>query len=300
MMTIKELNDQFGINNNVVFKEGNGGFVFIHICNEYADAELCLYGAHLISYKPTGQPDILWMSKRALFQEGKAIRGGVPVCFPWFGPHLTDNTKPQHGFARLRYWEVESTRKNADGSVSVSLSLQQSTGSLAMWPYPFKAVAEFIIGKQLEIKLTVTNTGKENFEYSDALHTYFNISDIHSITIQGTRDTSYYEFDKDLQKQTEELLTINKETDRKYIEHSSGCIISDPGYQRQLHCSKAGSKVTVIWNPWEAKTKTMNDMEPDGYKTFVCIEPVNAYRGINIITLAPGESHTLAACIEQH
>lgn len=285
----------------VSFNEGKGKLPMININTVHASAEISLYGAQLLSYIPQGQKDILWMSEQSLFENGKAIRGGVPICFPWFGPHLVDKTKPQHGFARLEEWTVLSVEQSADEMVTVSLSLHESPFSMKMWPYPFKAIAVFNIGKTLEIKLTVTNTGKESFEYSDALHTYFNISDISAIDIEGLQHASYYEgFSMDLKTQQTHLLTFDSETNRRYIDHSGDCIINDPGYNRKIRTGKTGSKVTVVWNPLEATAKTMTDIHPGGYKTYVCAEPANAYPGIDMIHLSPGESHTLSTSIEQH
>jgi glucose-6-phosphate 1-epimerase len=298
MIAIEKLNSQFEIASRLIFKEGKGNLPTIHINNRHASAVICLYGAQLLSYIPKNQQDILWMSEHSLFETGKAIRGGVPVCFPWFGPHATDKTKPQHGFARLQEWNVISTEETADDSVTVILSLHESPFSLELWPYSFKAIAKFIIGHTLEIKLTVTNTGKEKFEYSDALHTYFNISDITAVNIEGLQNNSYYEgFSMDLKKQETQLLTFDAETNRRYIDHTGDCIIHDPGYNRKMRSAKTGSKVSVLWNPGEATAKTMTDIHPGGYKTYVCAEPANAYAGIDMILLAPGESHTLSASI---
>ena len=298
-MTIQELNKQFSILNVLTFNEGKGGLSMININSRHASAVISLYGAQLLSYVPRGQKDILWMSEQSLFENGKAIRGGVPVCFPWFGPHVSDKTRPQHGFARLQEWNVISVIESEDEIVTVTLSLQESPFSLEMWPHTFKAIAEFRIGKTLEIKFTVTNTGKETFEYSDALHTYFNISDISAINMEGLQNASYYEgFGMDLKTQQSQLLSFNSETNRRYIDHSGDCIINDPGYNRKIRSAKTGSKVTVVWNPWEATAKTMTDIHPGGYKTYVCAEPANAYPGIDMINLAPGESHTISTIIE--
>jgi glucose-6-phosphate 1-epimerase len=298
MMTTEKFNQQFGIDKLVTFTKGKGGFTMININSRHATAEISLYGAHLLSYIPKGEKDILWMSEQSLFETGKAIRGGVPICFPWFGPHQTDKNKPQHGFARLQEWNLAAVDQSDNETITVSLSLQESPFSLELWPNSFKAIAAFIMGEQLEIKLTVTNTGKEAFEYSDALHTYFNISDITAINIEGLQNASYYEgFGMDLKTQQTSLLSFHSETNRRYIDHRIDCIIDDPGYGRKIRSGKAGSKVTVVWNPGEATAKTMADIHPDGYKTYVCAEPANAYPGIDMVNLAPGESHTLSTSI---
>lgn len=297
-MTVETLNEKFGIADTANFYSGNKGLTTIAVTNKYTTANIALHGAHLLNYIPDGQKDIMWMSEQSLFENGKAIRGGIPICFPWFGPHPADRTKPQHGFSRLQEWQVNDIKSNEDGSTLVSLSLKETAASMDLWPYKFNAAIDFNIGKMLEVKLTVTNTGNELFEYSDALHTYFNISDISAIYIEGLHKATYYDgFEMDLKTQEATNLQFDKETNRRYVNYTGHCIINDAGYNRKINVAKNGSKVTVLWNPGEAVTKTIADITPDGYKTFVCAEPANAYPGIDMIELSPGESHTLSTVI---
>jgi glucose-6-phosphate 1-epimerase len=299
MVTIEQLNNNFGIAGKVNFFSGRGGLLSVEIITRDAKAQISLYGAQLLSFIPQGQQDIIWMSDRSLFEEGKAIRGGIPLCFPWFGPHATDKTKPQHGFARLQYWQVEEIKENAADEIIVDLGLQQSESTLALWPYHFKAIAQFTIGRNLEVKLTATNTGTDNFEYSDALHTYFNISSIDTVGIEGLQDATYYDgFGMNLKTQHPAVLYFNTETNRRYVNTAGSCIIHDTNRNRKIIVEKTGSKVTVVWNPGEDVAKTIGDMQPNGYETFVCVEPANAYPGIDMISLQPGESHTLSTVIK--
>jgi glucose-6-phosphate 1-epimerase len=299
MITIERLNEKFGIAGKVKFYKGKGDLITIDINTTVATADICLYGAQALSFITAGNSDLLWMSERSLFEEGKAIRGGIPLCFPWFGPHSSGKTKPQHGFARLQYWNVESVKENADKSIAIELSLNQSEASLQLWPHHFTAKATFIIGKSLQLQLSVTNTGNETFEYSDALHSYFIISNIDTIAVEGLQDATYYEaFGTELKTQQNQLLYFNNETNRRYVNTTSNCIIHDKGLNRKISVEKTGSRVTVVWNPAEATTKTIADITPDGYKTFVCVEPANAYAGIDMISLAPGKSHTLSTTIK--
>jgi glucose-6-phosphate 1-epimerase len=299
MATTDQLNQRFGINGKATFFESKGGLMSVSINTKNANAEISLYGAQLVSFVPKGHKDIIWMSEQSFFEEGKAIRGGIPLCFPWFGPHPADKTKPQHGFARLQYWQVKEVKEINDETISVSLLLQPSEFSLGMWPYQFSASAEFIIGSSLQVKLTVTNSGTENFDYSDALHTYFNISSIDSVAIEGLQNAIYFDgFETNLKTQNPALLYFNTETNRRYVNAAVNCIIDDKGFNRKIVVEKTGSKVTVVWNPGEETTKTMKDIPAEGYQTFVCVEPANAYAGIDIITLAPGQSHTLSTTIK--
>src|ERR1700757_4421795 len=182
------------------------------------------------------------MSAKSLFQEGKAIRGGIPVCFPWFGPNPTDSKKPQHGFARLSAWTVKAATVKQD-TVSVTLQLRDSAATKALWPFSFIAEIKATIDTKLELTLHCTNTDNKPFEYSDALHSYFNVSDIADITVEGLQEATYFPagIDTGIQQQ-EPLLTVSKEENRRYLNHTATCVIHDKGLHRKIHVGKAGSK----------------------------------------------------------
>lgn len=296
MMTIDELDDKFGIEGELGFTETNGDLIAISIYNKYADAEICLYGGQITRYIPHGGFDLLWMSQASFYEEGKAIRGGIPICFPWFGPNPTDTSKPAHGFARLMYWEVIETSSQASGEIIVKLQLESSEETKALWPFDFCAILTIVIGRTLEVSLSVKNTGNQPFEYSAALHSYFNISGIGNILISGLEGHSYYNgFDNELQVQQDELLSIEKEENRRYIDTENDNVIIDPTFNQLIRVSKKGSKVTVVWNPGEETSATMEDMHDGGFQEFVCIEAVNAYH--DRITLVSGETHETSTYI---
>jgi glucose-6-phosphate 1-epimerase len=296
-MTIETLNEQCGISGKVHFHSIRN-LTIMSVTSPHASAQISLYGAQLLEYTPHAQPGVVWMSDRSFFEPGKAIRGGIPLCFPWFGPHPLDAAKPQHGFARLEEWQLVSVEETRDEAMKVTMQLTETGASLQWWPFSFKAIACFVIGKTLELQLTVTNTGNSSFEYSDALHTYFNISNIQDIAIEGLQGATYYEgFGTSLHTQQDPLLYFNSETNRRYVNSTANCTIHDKGFNRKIRVHKTGSKVTVVWNPAAATTKTMHDMPPDAFETFVCVEPANAYPGVDMITLQPGESHTLSTLI---
>lgn len=296
-MELKQLNDTFGIAGHIEFISGQGGFILAKIANGKASALVSLYGAHIQSFVPKDQKELLWMSPQSAFEAGKAIRGGIPVCFPWFGPHATDNQKPMHGFARLSNWEVTKTSVLVNGETALVLALKDNVATQAIWPCEFSAEIKIIVGATLDVTLTYFNTGKESFICSDALHSYFNISNTANIGISGLRGHRYYAgFAKDANNtQEEEILLITKEENRRYINHTADCIISDKVWNRKIRVGKRGSKVTVVWNPWEAMTKTMSDIPNDGYTSFVCIEAANYYD--DCVNLKPGESHSIATVI---
>ena len=298
-MTIEKLNELFGNTDTIQFYNGKGNLKSLTVKNKNAQATISLYGGQILSFIPNQQADLLWMSAASIFEKGKAIRGGIPICFPWFGPHLTDTTKPQHGFARLQEWEVATINLIDDGTTLVTLILKESTASLQLWPYKFIATLSFTIGKSLDVTLTIKNSDENKFEYSDALHTYFNISNIDLIEVGGLQDAGFYEgFDLNLKTQNSKNIKFTGETNRRYIHTKSNCFIQDDGFNRKIKVSKSGSRVTIVWNPGAIISKSISDMDPSGYKNFICIEPANAYPGIDMIVLEPGESYSLSTCIE--
>jgi len=296
MIDIDELEDKFSIEGEVGFAELEEDLVFITVSNKYADVDICLYGAHITSYRPAGQMGFLWMSPESNFEVGKPIRGGIPVCFPWFGPHKTDPDKPQHGFARLMYWDVVSTETNAAGETIVKLQLCSSDETKAYWPYDFCAEMTILVGKKLVATLKVTNTSAEAFEYTCALHSYFSLSAIESISIEGLRGTTYYnQLTGENGVQEEESLTIQEPLTRHYLNTESPVIIADSAFRRRIKVDKAGSKVTTVWNPGAETCANIGDLPDDGYETFVCVEATNAFD--YPISIAPGESFATSAII---
>ncbi len=295
-MDIQTLNSKYALAGQLTFTEGKGFFPMAVIENQFAKCEVSLYGAQVLSYQPKGQQDLLWMSDASMFQAGKAIRGGIPICFPWFGPHETDTQKPMHGFARLLTWNVTETSTLVNGATQLKLNLNNKPVTLEMWPFPFEAEVVVVVGDTLEVTLSYSNSGNKTFVCSDALHTYFNVSDIANVSIAGLTGTKYFVGpDKDkVYTQTEQLLTIQKEENRRYIDHTGHCIIEDTGYNRKIRVVKKGSKVTVVWNPWDG-AKNMADMLPDGYKTMICVEAVNAYN--NMVSVNPGQSFSVSTII---
>jgi glucose-6-phosphate 1-epimerase len=296
MMTVDELDEKFGIEGELGFTETEGELIAISIFNKYVDAEICLYGAHVTRYMPHGTFDALWVSPASLFEVGKPIRGGIPVCFPWFGPHPSDSTLPIHGFIRLMYWEVMETASLESGETLVKLKLCSNNETKKYWPYDFNAIVTLVAGKKLDVTLSIINTGTQSFEYSAAFHSYFNISGIENIAITGLEGVSYYSgASSELFKQETQLLTIDKEENRRYIDTTSDCLIVDPLFNQAIRIAKRGSMVTVVWNPGEETTAKIGDIPNDGFHEFVCVETVNACN--NTITLNPGEEHSTSTII---
>ena len=292
----EEPNDKFSIEGELGFDEMEENMIFVSVSNKYAEADISLYGAHATRFKTHKTMDILWMSPESYFVEGRPIRGGIPVCFPWFGPHKTNSSKPQHGFARLMFWDVAETASLPGGETLVKLQLCSSEATKKYWPHDFCAEMTFIVGKTLTATLKVTNTSGEPFDYSAALHSYYTISSIDEIRISGLKNTSYFnQLDGENYTQESEFLDIKTAETRHYQNTIADCVIYDPLFGRGILVSKSGSNVTTIWNPGEETCAKIEDLPDDGFETFVCIEAVNAFT--DVIKLAPGESHETSAII---
>ncbi len=295
-MDIEELNDKFGVEGEIGFMELDGDMPFVTVTNKYAEADICLYGAHITSFRPMSTTDVLWMSPYSVFEDGKAIRGGIPVCFPWFGPHNKEVSFPQHGFARTSMWEVKEVLTLEKGESLVSLQLKSSEKSKVYWSADFVAEMIFIIGSSLTVTLKVTNPSSENISYTAALHSYFNLSGIENIKIAGLANTQYEnQLDGKRYVQEEELLSVEAATTHHYFDTEADCVIHDPYFNRSIRIAKEGSKCSTVWNPWAETCAQMSDMPNEGYETFVCLETVNNIN--DKIELAPGESHETTAVI---
>ncbi len=286
------LNQRFGIPGQATFREGLGGLPILTVTNSHGTLELTPYGGHILSYQPAGQAPVLFLSRASAYSAGKPIRGGIPVCWPWFGPHADDPAMSAHGFARLLFWNVESVNSRAD-ETEVLLSLRDEVRTRQYWPHAFELTLRVVLGVHLQIELTTHNTGSEPFALSQALHTYFAVADIGRVTIAGLEPTPYVDT---LTHSTEapegKSISIHAEVDRVYEDTTADCLIRDAGLKREIRVAKRGSRSTVVWNPWIDKSKRMPDFGDDEFHEMLCIEATNI-RG-DVVTLPPGHSHTLS------
>jgi len=276
---------------------GEGGLPCARLTAAEAEAEICLLGATVTRYDAGGRK-VLFCSETSKFASGKAIRGGVPVIFPWFGPHPTDAALPQHGFARTSEWLVTEARRTGDGDVVVVLELTASDATRALWPHDFLLRYTVSVGSRLMLTLEVVNRSGEPFQFTEAFHTYLAVSDVRNIRITGLENTEYA--DKVAGMARKRLphapLTLFGETDRVFVNTAAACTLHDPEYG-DIHVSKSGSRSTVVWNPWD-KADSMADLGGGQWPGFVCIETANALE--NAVTLAAGASHRMTAIIDPH
>ncbi|MBI3778899.1 MAG: D-hexose-6-phosphate mutarotase [Gammaproteobacteria bacterium] len=292
MTDFSALNARFGLSGRVIFREGPGGLAVAEVTNSQGSASIALQGAHLMTWTPRGHKPVIWLSRAARFAPGKSIRGGVPICWPWFGPHASNAALPAHGFARTVPWEVIGAQSLADGATRLDFRLIQNEATHAQWPHATLVECRITVGAALEIDLVTRNADRSAITIGDALHTYFQVSDVRRVTIRGLEGCPYLDkVDGGRRKQQSGAVTISAETDRIYLESSADCVIDDPGFRRRIRIRKRGSRSSVVWNPWIEKSVKMGDFGENGYLDMVCVESTNA--ADDVVTIAPGGEHHL-------
>jgi glucose-6-phosphate 1-epimerase len=272
---LEELNARFSRQGKIEFETGPGGIVVVRLESGSASARVSLLGATVISYIPEGGQEVLFLSRRSGFQPGKAIRGGIPLCLPWFGDNPADASLPKHGFFRLFDWEVASTSLEADGS-RVLLTLADSEATRGYWPHTFRTECGIALGDRLTVSVKVINAGTEAFALSCAFHPYFAISNIGKIELPGLAGKEYVDrlmFPGDESKKVQaDAQRFEGEVDRIYA-HGEPVDIVDPAAGRKIRVAGIGTAQTVVWNPWKDKCRTIADLEAGDYLRFVCAEP---------------------------
>ncbi len=291
---LQALNDRFAIAEHVSFRAGPGGLAAAQIANAHASAAVALLGGHVLAFQPRGHEPVLWLSRQSRFEVGKPIRGGVPVCWPWFSAHPDDPGKPFHGFARLSLWSVTGTAVVADGATQVRLGLRDTGETRSLWPHAFELEVAVTVGTRLRVELSARNLGEEAWTCTAALHSYFSVSDVTQIAIHGLDGCDYVEAGGGPTRQ-QGPVTINREVDRVYVDTTATCAIEDPGMGRRISVAKAGSRSTVVWNPWAEKARRLEDFGDDEYPGMVCVETANSRA--DVVTIAPGAKHCLAVLI---
>lgn len=271
------------------------GGVAAELVTENASAHVALHGAHVLSFTPRGAKDVLWMSPEARIADGQGIRGGIPVCWPWFATHATDPSKPDHGFVRKRPWRVSSTSATP-GRAEIAFAHGTVEGDEALWPGRAELLLTVTLTDRLQVDLMTRNVGAEPFELTQALHTYFAVGDITDTLVEGLDGRSY--LDK-LQgnKRLEQSggITFDGEVDRIYLDTADDVTIMDRENARTILVAKSGSRSTVVWNPAVEKSLRLSDMPPGAYRGMVCVETTNA--GGDVITLQPRDEHRLSTIL---
>ncbi|HFU74190.1 MAG TPA: D-hexose-6-phosphate mutarotase [Helicobacteraceae bacterium] len=264
------------------------GLNYLEIKNSNATAKIALQGAHLFEYKRPHQAPLIWLSKTAQFQKNKAIRGGIPICWPWFGAHPVDTSLPNHGFARTMEWTYEKGEEVDDGKTKIVLGLKDNEETLTLWPYAFELTLEIYIADTLELILQTKNCSDEAFEISEALHTYFHVDAISDTLVHGLEGKQYFnKLDKSYDNVQSRALVIENEVDRVYFEAYDP--IEIVGMKGKISIKSEGSASAIVWNPWAQRINEMPDMS--GYKQMLCIESGNVLH--ECVKVMPNETHLL-------
>ncbi|NRP48231.1 MULTISPECIES: D-hexose-6-phosphate mutarotase [unclassified Marinobacterium] len=251
-------------------------------------AIISLSGGHILSYQSNGE-ERLWMSPKANLEAGKSIRGGIPVCWPWFGAHPSDESKPAHGFARTSIWTLVDAQDHEEFA-SVTLGLENSVAN-PLFPYDCSLAIKVTLTDKLSVELITTNLGNQPIEITQALHTYLPISDLDNARIAGLRGLEYADKLKDFARATEDRdsVDLKEPTDRVYFDDSNCLILNDKNQETRIY--KQNSGTTVVWNPGKETAKNMADIGAENYRGFLCIEAANAME--DKVRIEPGESFTL-------
>ena len=293
---IEKLNTAFSLkseSSQLSFKNGIGDIPLVEIKTKFATATISLQGAHILSWKPHSEEEVIWLSKDATFAIGKSVRGGVPICWPWFGAHENNTSFPAHGFARTVLWNVINAKTLATGEIKITFGLM--TENLeekiqSMWPHATVVEYCITVGESLILELTTFNKSKKEITVGQALHTYFNIEDINKTTVLGLENKTYLDKVEDFCSKTQSgPITINSEVDRVYVDTTDDIIIDNE--KRKILIEKQGSASTVVWNPWEEVANKMGDLGENGYQQMLCVESANAID--DVVVIKSGESVTL-------
>jgi len=291
--TLDSLNRRFAQGDALQFSEAVAGLPVAEIHTPLASARVALQGAHVLAWQPSGQAPVLWVSKAAVFEPGTPVRGGVPVCWPWFGAR---EGLPAHGFVRNRLWQMRETGLDTLGQVTLRLGLSDDADTRALWDHAFDLELEIRVGTTLSMSLVTRNTGHAPLSITQALHSYFCVRDITQVTVQGLDGVHY--LDKVRQfapSQQSGSVRVCEETDRIYTNTTADCLIEDAAGARSIRVAKQGNTSTVVWNPWSEREKTIADMAPGEFRGMLCVETCNA--GPDVVTLIAGQSHTLSASL---
>lgn len=289
---IAALNERYGVNGVVQVEAGNGGLPRISVAGSLGKAEVYLYGAQVTSWKPAGCDEVLFVSEESNWQEGKAIRGGIPICFPWFRAKPDDPTAPMHGFVRTKEWEVDSIRQEADESVAVELSTASDDETRRWWPHEFRLGYLIRLGHSLELELKMQNTGKSELKFQEALHTYFKVGDVEQCRVRGLDGVRYLDNrDRNIEKRQQGDLSVTKQTDNAYMDATGAVEILDPSLRRSLLTGKTGSASTIVWNPWSDGAANMPDFGDQEWRGMLCVEGGNVL--MQGVSLGPGGTHRM-------
>jgi glucose-6-phosphate 1-epimerase len=292
---VEELDRRFGIPGVARISKGNGGLSRIQVTGSRAKGEMYLHGAQVTSWKPAGSDEVLFLSTKSRWEEGQAIRGGIPICFPWFRANANDPKAPAHGFVRTKSWQLESIIENEFG-VLVSMSIKSDEQTRRWWPAEFRLVHRVVFGPELTLELVCTNTGKTNLRFEEALHTHNRVADVGNVRLRGL-DTVHFldNTDSNTAKVQHGDVTFASATDNAFLDTQNDVDLIDPELRRHIRLGKANSMTTVVWNPWREGAPRLTDLGDGEWTQFLCVEASNILAAS--VTLAAGEKHKMTAVL---
>ncbi|HRD77227.1 MAG TPA: D-hexose-6-phosphate mutarotase [Hyphomicrobiaceae bacterium] len=290
MHEVSELEERFGRAGAVRFSISPLGGPIVTLSAAESEVDIALKGAQVLSWRRGGR-EMLWLSPAGRLDSAKPLRGGIPVCWPWFGPHPDDNMKPAHGFVRTAAWRPAASSAGPT-QAQISLVIATGAGEAGLWPHAARATLTVTLSEQLSLDLATTNRGTAPLPLTAALHTYFAVGEIAESSIEGLSGHDYMDkLDGDRVKSQAGRIIIDREVDRIYLGPAPKIELSDRRLGRRIIVAGRGSASTVVWNPWIDKAARLGDLGPDGWRRMLCIETANA--GPDRRMVAPGESTML-------
>jgi glucose-6-phosphate 1-epimerase len=293
--TIEELNRQFALPGAAEIVEGNGRLPKVQVRTTQATGEIYLHGAHVTSWRQAGAEEVLFLSSHSKWEDGLAIRGGIPICFPWFRAKADNPQAPAHGFVRTKAWQLESITADGD-TVTVGMSTRNDEDTTDWWPAAFQLVHRVTFGTELKLDLALMNTGTTPLHFEEALHTYHKVGHIDNIRVRGLDGVSYLDnTDANREKTQHGDVLIISQTDSAYVNTQHPLELVDPDLRRRIRITKEHSLNTVVWNPWREGAQLLSDLGDDEWQQFVCVEASNVLGCA--VKLAPSQQHSMRAII---
>jgi glucose-6-phosphate 1-epimerase len=290
-----ELDRRFGIPGVAQVSEGNGGLPRVRISGSFGQGEMYLHGAQVTSWKPAGSEELLFVSTESRWEEGQAIRGGIPICFPWFRAKVNDPHAPAHGVVRTKAWQLESIVETEAG-VTVSMFTESDEHTRGWWPGEFRLVHRVTFGSALSLELVCTNTGATSLRFEEAHHTYNRVADVERVSLHGLDSVHFLDnTESNKEKVQRGDVAIASQTDNAYLDTKSTIDLSDVNMRRRIRLTKTNSLTTVVWNPWREGAAGLPDLGDDEWRQFICVEASNILTAA--IDLAAGQEHRMAAVL---
>jgi len=298
-MPIEQLNEDLGIKDAAIFEYGLGGLPRLQLQTEIAQAHVYLHGAHVTHFQAVGDAPVLWVSPDSRFEDGMPIRGGVPICFPWFAHKKDDESAPLHGLVRIQSWDIKSVERLKDGSLCAVLEINLPVSDVPdsqQFQLEYR-IEVFSSGNPgLGLTLDVHNDGPAT-SFEQALHTYLHVGDVRRVQLMGLEGATYIDKTDGMTRKFAESGPMNfeSETDRVFVDTTTPCQMIDPVLGRTVQIEKTGSNSTVVWNPWSQKARRMEDFTDDLWPDMLCIESGNVSE--NRVALETGAVHRMGVKI---